>query len=123
MARDMQGREHLVWQGDMTRAAQPDGNCGPRTVVNTRRLRAELARGRYGATAASVTGHGAQSATGWKLVAALGGGHRTVRARTWRAPIPGHGVGVARLALVAHGVGINGKTTRVGASKGSAGRC
>jgi hypothetical protein len=36
------------------REAQPDGNGSPRTVVNTRRLCAELARGRYGATAGSI---------------------------------------------------------------------
>jgi hypothetical protein len=39
----------------------------------------------------------ARSAPGWKLRAAPCGGHRTVRARTWRAPIPGHCVGVAGL--------------------------
>jgi hypothetical protein len=49
------------------REAQPAGNGSPCTVVNTRRLRAELARGRYGVRAVGAAGLEAPGREGFEF--------------------------------------------------------
>jgi hypothetical protein len=109
MACDLLRRSNLVWQV-IRRAKSNPISFRDESVPGAWSPDACAVNFRAGATGPRLResrGYDARGAPGWELIAAPCGGHRTVRARTWRAPLPGHGVSVAGLGLVAAGVANN----------------